>query len=116
MSRRPTILKAIKPTPEKTVADAFSLLDSHAADIGHVALAWNHLHETLGELFVAILRSDRGMVAFAAWQAVASDRSKRAMLISAAQQRVDKHAKIAAEIKWACDQMNSLEDSNCSPC
>lgn len=100
------------PTSEDIDATV-GLRAKHAAEIGRIAIEWNSLHDTLGKLFAEVVAPERPRVAMAAWGAVASDRSKREMLRSAAiwQFREDEsEAKWLGELEWLLGQINPLED------
>ena len=84
---------------------------NHAADIGSIAIAWNGLHVVLGEIFVDVIAPDKKRIVLAAWSAVPNDRSKRAMLESAAVMAFGRKSKFVIELKWALGKMNRLEDS-----
>jgi hypothetical protein len=86
------------------------LFDKHAADIGRIAIAWNGLHVALGESFSLIVSPDSRGLATVAWEAVSSDRSKRAMLEAAAREKFRDDSRWVQELRWALGQINALED------
>ena len=98
------------PTDD-VIDSANKLFESHAADVGRVALSWNTLHDALGELFAEVISPDGRSVALAAWQAVQSDRSKRKMLDGVSVAALGSDAKFTQEVKWANGQLNALEDN-----
>jgi len=96
---------------EKSIQYADKIFDDHAADIGHIALQWNALHDALGEIFCGIIESNSGrMVVLAAWQSLASDRGKRQMLERAAFEKLGANDRLYQEIKWICGKLDSQED------
>jgi hypothetical protein len=96
---------------EKVIEDAGKILEEHAADIGHIALEWNALHDALGDLFVNTIDPHSGRtIVMAAWQSLGSDRSKRQMLERAAFKKLGAEDRLYQEIKWICGELSSLED------
>ncbi|HZL58332.1 MAG TPA: hypothetical protein VFC38_01385 [Stellaceae bacterium] len=102
---------AVKLPTKKEVDYATSILQKHAAYIGRIAIEWNSLHHTLGELFVEVLAPDQQSAILAAWHAVPSDRSKRDMLKAAARAALSADSRFCDELEWACGQINALEDN-----
>lgn len=91
----------------------------YAKAIGEFSLAWNDLHETLGDLFVeAMLRGgppekQYWLKLHAVWGCITNDRQKRLMLEVAINQlgRLEhqKSPRIAEEVIWLVARGHSLE-------
>jgi hypothetical protein len=85
----------------------------YAEAIGHVALAWNELHETLGTIFteVGFEGSDKAQ---AAWQSLIVDRAKREMLkaVLTAMTEFDflELPKFRDDVIWIIEQAHASED------
>ena len=89
------------------------LLDKHAADVGHVAIAWNGLHDVLGQLFSVVISPHSRSAAIAAWGAIVSDRSKRDMLKATVLKRFEdneKELRWVADVEWLLGHITPLED------
>lgn len=89
--------------------------------IGQLALAWNDLHEKLGDIFVVVMEgntaADNHDVTYqlaAVWSAASSDRTKREMLKAAvASPRAlegGPFPKLQDDISWLLGQAMKLED------
>jgi hypothetical protein len=76
----------------------------YALLIGQVALAWNDLQESLGELFAGIMLGADDHQAAAVWQSAKADRAKRDMLKAAMKGMslvtIKRHPKLEEEIEW----------------
>jgi hypothetical protein len=85
----------------------------YAEAIGHVALTWNDLHETLGTIFteVGFEGSDKAQ---AAWQSLIVDRAKREMLkaVLTAMTEFDllELPKFRDDVIWIIEQAHASED------
>ena len=96
--------------PEPPEGDDLSkIIDEHAADVGSVAIAWNELHSALGELFAEVVDRTGRSMALAIWEAVSSDRSKRAMLLAACSVGLD-DCRFTKEVVWTAGQADDLEN------
>jgi hypothetical protein len=93
-----------------TLKIAESEFTKHAADVGHVAIAWNNLQDTLCSIFAIIAMPDTQPTAWAVWHAVRSDRNQRDMLEAAARTKLTVGSNLYKEIKWALGTLNGLED------
>lgn len=86
----------------------------YALLIGQVALAWNDLQESLGELFAGIMLGADDQQATAVWQSAKADRAKRDMLKAAVKEMslvtVKRHPKLEEEIDWISGRLQTLED------
>lgn len=84
----------------------------YALVIGQAALAWNHLHETLGQLFADIPFNGQ-LVANAVWQSSVVDRAKRNMLEAAIKEMVPPHIDETSKeaVLWLLKQVEALEDA-----
>jgi hypothetical protein len=66
---------------EKTFEEnIITVMDEHAATVGHIAIGWNNLHEKLGSIFVHIATPDDEEMGWAAWHSLRSDTAMRQML------------------------------------
>ncbi len=102
----------VKLPSEKEIRWLDDIRKSHAADIGHIALAWSSLHVQLGEIFAEIMDPEGRSLGLAAWNAVPNDRSKRAMVLAVALQKFgQKKSKFVEELQWALGRANSLENN-----
>jgi len=85
----------------------------YAEAIGHVALAWNDLHENLGTIFteVGFEGSDKAQ---AAWQSMIVDRAKREMLkaVLTAMTEFDflELPKFRDDVIWIIEKAHASED------
>ncbi len=85
----------------------------HAEAIGHVALAWNDLHETLGTIFTeaGFEGSDKAQ---AAWQSLIVDRAKREMLKAVLSAMTESDfpqlPKFREDVIWIIEQAHASED------
>lgn len=59
-------------------------LEPHALAIGRIALAWNELHEVLGQIFAQLFTKSHGDTSMSIWNALDSDRTQRKLLRAAA--------------------------------
>jgi hypothetical protein len=96
-------------------ADRFTsnLFRPYAEAIGQVALAWNHLHETLGTIFLEVA-FEGSLKAEDAWQSLIVDRAKREML-KAVLDGMTAHnfpelPRLRDELVWIIEQTNAAED------
>ena len=88
--------------------------------IGEFALAWNDLHEVLGDLFVQAIAGEEmpskphQFQARGLWGCVTSDRQKRVLLDGAINligaKRHDEWPRIADDVIWLLAHANKLED------
>jgi len=87
-------------------------LDSHARALGQAALAWNDLHEWLGFMFASLSAWNHGVLNghLLVWHAVASDRSKREMLLAIARFWLREKPRDFEAVKWLVDKATALED------
>ena len=86
-------------------------LASHAEALGHVSLAWTRLHEIMAILFGLLLRPVPEEKAYAIWHSIKNDRSQRDMLSALAQAALPSEGEARKAIKWAMDNLLSLENS-----
>ena len=86
-------------------------LASHAEALGHVSLAWTRLHEILAMLFGLLLRPVPEERANAIWHSIKSDRSQRDMLSALADAALPADSEARKAIKWARDNLSSLENA-----
>ena len=105
MARKPT-------TNFPSVKQAEKISRPYMEEIGRLACAWNGLQESLADLFWAILENPNGVVPFAIWHSISSDRSQREMLKAANAKfqwpdRI-KHAK--KDIEWLLNETGKLAD------
>jgi hypothetical protein len=95
---------------------------SHVKAIGQLALAWNDLHERLGEIFVVVMEGntaedneDNLFQIAAVWSAANSDRTKREMLEAAVKFAPKLEGgpfpRLADDIKWLIGRSTALEDT-----
>lgn len=107
--------KAQKRAPRPPGAEQYTSEEyrPYVLAIGQVALAWNDLHEVLCEFYMA-LTSDFHEPTLAAWQAVPSDRTKRAMLKAALNAALEDYLPYnphaPQDWKWLLGQIDRLED------
>src|ERR1051326_1402255 len=73
------------PKPNPVIKDkaSWDAAQSYVSAVGKVALAWNNLHENLGDIFTVVMRARTPAMARAVWYAVANDRLQRSLLIAA---------------------------------
>ncbi len=86
----------------------------YAKALGELSLAWNDLHEMLGNLFWVSLGIPNGVMPLDVWHSSNSDRAQRDMLKAIAESHaiggdLTKTAKI--EILWVLKRAISLEDT-----
>jgi len=86
-------------------------LTSHAEALGHVSLAWTRLHEIMAMLFGLLLQPVTEEKAYAIWHSIKNDRSQRDMLLALAEASFPADSEIRKAIKWARDNLLSLENS-----
>jgi hypothetical protein len=86
-------------------------LASHAEALGHVSLAWTTLHEVMGMLFASLLMPASQEHAYAVWHSIKNDRTQRDMLKALAESALPEDDEIRKAIKWAVDNLNTLENS-----
>ncbi len=98
------------PWPLATESSAAKLLNNHAADMGHVAMAWTRLHEELGKLFAVVVTPDRMGVGTSVWHSIISDRGQRAALAAGAQSALGETNELYERLKWGLDQLTTLEN------
>lgn len=72
----------MKPKPPLSKDDVRQHLKPYAIEIGELSLAWNSLHDHLGQIFWAAIGSKNGTVALAIWNKVSNDRMQRELLKS----------------------------------
>lgn len=94
----------------------------YALAIGQIALAWNDLHEKLGEIFVCILdgidnieTDDERLEQLAAvWSSANNDRAKRnileALLATASTKDTTARPRMVEDVRWLLKEANKLED------
>jgi hypothetical protein len=87
-------------------------LDNHDRALGQAALAWNDLHEWLGFIFASLSVGRDGVLNshVLVWHAVASDRSKREMLLAIAKFWLREKPRDFNAVKWVVDKATALED------
>jgi hypothetical protein len=78
---KPTILHLVSAIGPDGVREE---VKPYLIEIGLMALAWNSLHENLGELFWRITRISNGGLPFAIWHELRDDRAQRNILRAAA--------------------------------
>ena len=88
--------------------------DQYAAAAGRVLYSWNLLHETLGQLFYAVIGGNQAQI-MAVWYSIKNDRNQREMLEAAVAEKKEADwpqkldgtpiYKYSDEIKWL---LNSL--------
>jgi hypothetical protein len=88
-----------------------SELTSHAEALGHVSLAWTRLHEIMANLFGLLLAPVAKERAYAIWHSIKNDRSQRDMLLALAEASFPADSEIRKAIKWARDNLLSLENA-----
>jgi hypothetical protein len=86
-------------------------LTGHAEALGHVSLAWTRLHEIMATLFGLLLRPVPEERAYAIWHSIRNDRSQRDMLSALAHAALPADSEARKAIKWAKDNLLSLENS-----
>jgi hypothetical protein len=100
------VFKATLPPANRKKRD----LDRYATEIGHLAIKWNDLHETLVQILRTILPSKHELdrVVDAIWHSTHNDGAQRKMLRAAvgADRTIDKT--IAAEITWLLNQIDNF--------
>ncbi|MEQ1930178.1 MAG: hypothetical protein ABL957_06540 [Parvularculaceae bacterium] len=113
MAKRPSKKSAKRPVDTERYTSAE--YRPYVMAIGQVALAWNDLHETLGEFFYEFVGGAPDDKMEAVWQSHISDRGKRAMLkatvneMSAEEHRFNPKAK--SEMAWLFGQVDRLEEA-----
>ena len=80
---------------------------SYGTDIGHLAIAWNTLHETLSQLFEVVLRSRSPKIGAAIWYSTDSDFSQRKMLRSATEHARHLTARQRSDILGMLDKIDN---------
>jgi hypothetical protein len=89
-------------------------LDPYATEIGHIAIAWNNLHENLALLFWHAIGPSKGAVPFAIWNVLSNDRTQRDVLKVAVEAFAFKDrpdsSRISADVLWLLNQSEKLAD------
>jgi len=87
-------------------------LDPYATEIGHIAIAWNRLHENLALLFWHAIGP--GAAPFAIWNTLGSDRTQREVLRAAVQANAfsgrSDRKRISEDALWLLKQADKLAD------
>jgi hypothetical protein len=83
-------------------------------ELGRLTLAWNSLHEQLGQMFRAVFDTPNGAIPFAIWHKLASDRMQREILQAAVEAGAFSNLPHAsADALWLLKRCKSLsEDRN----
>jgi hypothetical protein len=71
--------RIVRYPTEVEVQAAFA---AYVGAVGKVAHAWNYLHETLGQLFVALIAAPNSNLSASVWYSPFSDRVQRDMLVA----------------------------------
>jgi hypothetical protein len=99
---------------EVSFEDTMYAVDAYAAAVGRVAHEWNHLHERLGALFVAVTGMERNL-ALSIWYSVKSDRAQRDMLRAAIDvtnsQRSERLPEAPDDLQMVLDRANELAEA-----
>ena len=85
-------------------------MDAHAAAIGHIAIAWNNLHHTFGEIFIDLVAPKNPRMGWAIWRSAESDAAARDMLFAVS--RATRKRKIAfalQELRWVLKTVPSAD-------
>lgn len=77
----------------------------YAIELGYLVYAWNHLQETLAELFWRVSGIPKQAAAFAIWHSIPSDRYQRLMLEAAAEKTIFDKTKLE-DIHWLMKKLN----------
>ena len=97
-------------TPKKKRQEA---VDAYALAVGRLSIAWNYLHEALGDLFALVIGGDAELVR-AAWGSNENDRALREMLravIKAASPERWKQTPTAPDdLLWVLGRADALSD------
>jgi hypothetical protein len=93
---------------------------AHALAIGQLAIQWNLLHEAMGFLFLSLLKGGHSSQYSVVWSSNTSDRSKREMLLAAAdgmwidpdaQDERQRHGVAQGLVKKLVGAASALEDT-----
>ena len=96
------------PTPEQYA----KLFEPYGVALGNVLWSWNHLHESLGRLFAALVPAFYEQVMLGAWYSLKNDRAQRDMLLEAVERTVPAMLSLErrADVIWLVKTANSLAD------
>lgn len=111
MAKRSTSTKARKRNPE-TEYYTSEQYKPYVMAIGQIALAWNDLHEQIGDIFLKVTIEYMPEEDFfvAGWQSLSTDRAKRAFLRSGMGTLHPKHERWVKEVIWLLGQADRLEE------
>jgi hypothetical protein len=70
----------MRPLTERSLRAVFK---PYGVEIGYLAFAWNHLHETLSHVFRGVIKSEGSEISTAIWYSTDSDFAQRNMLRAA---------------------------------
>lgn len=87
-------------------------LRPYAVEVGRLVYSWNHLQHVLGNLFWMVSGVENGMIPFAIWNAVPSDRTQRDMLRAATKAQFTKNTpeekRVREDILWVVTKVGDL--------
>jgi hypothetical protein len=107
------------PEPPRPSAEEISKnLQPYVAQLGLLVFAWNKLQDNLAALFWFITGIPNGIIPFAIWNTIESDRTQRKMLEAATKAAVSalnakeelKNTRVKDDILWLIHQTDSLAD------
>ncbi len=84
-----------------------------ACEIGHVTMAWSHLHEQLAVLFCNVTGLNEA-VGLAIWHSQPSDRNQRAMLLAAIKKTNAPplpHDRAKADLEWLLSRVDAAANT-----
>jgi hypothetical protein len=96
-----------------TAAEIKQRFEPYATAIGHIAIAWNGLHEHLSILFWFAVGPEKGRVSHEIWHRLPSDRNQRDALRAAVEGGAFYNPgkpNISEEVRWLLAQADNLSD------
>jgi hypothetical protein len=96
---------------ERSISDETDDLYAETASlVGNVAIQWNSLCETLGNIFVTLVANENRDRGYVAWHSLKSDRSQREMIEGVVKHMLPEKSKLREEFHWMFGRINSLEN------
>ena len=95
---KPYLSPAKRVLPRRPPANVRLLNQSHAKQIGEIAIAWNALHGAFYEIFMALMPTPDA--AFGIWHIIQSDKSQREMMLEAARGTLRDRKRLLSNLEW----------------
>lgn len=87
--------------------DTATSMDELATALGHAAIAWGWLQESLGHLYSAVCYGSLSDTALACWHSIENDRAQRGMLTAAANTELNTRPDVQ---RYIVDLVNIVND------